>query len=345
MPEQQNETNRRTHSSTAHRAGYTGLLLVFLLALSLGGCAGGDTASISAGATSTQVNATASAADSATESAANSSAESAIDVGVRSTAAGAAEAAANQTPALPPDAHPTSLVTPQLYTYRVVNVYPHDENAFTQGLIVRDGQFLEGTGREGQSTLRRVEIESGEVLESRPLAAEHFGEGITELDGKIYQLTWRSGVGFIYDAATLEPTGQFTYGTEGWGITHDGARLIVSDGTSLLQFWDPATMQPTGGVYVTMFGLPVGQLNELEYIDGAVYANLWQTNLIVRIDPSSGKVTGVVDLGGLLDYAPRPGQQPDVLNGIAYDQATGRLFVTGKLWPAVFEIELLEVSS
>ncbi len=247
-------------------------------------------------------------------------------------------------PAMPSDAHPTSLVPPQLYTYRVVNVYPHDQGAFTQGLIVRDGKFLEGTGQEGQSNLRRVEIETGKVLDSRPLDKQYFGEGITELDGKIYQLTWKNGVGFIYDAATLAPQGQFQYGTEGWGITHDGQRLIVSDGTPTLQFWDPATLQPTGGVYVSLFGLPMSQINELEYFDDAVWANIWQTNLVVRIDPKTGQVTGVVDFGGLLDYAP-PAQQPtDVLNGIAYDEATGRLFVTGKWWPAIFEIELLEVT-
>jgi glutamine cyclotransferase len=254
---------------------------------------------------------------------------------------------------MPPDARPTTLVAPKLYTYRVVNVYPHDPNAFTQGLIVRNGEFLEGTGREGQSTLRRVEIATGSVLQSQPLGDEFFGEGITEFGGKIYQLTWRNGVGFVYDADTLAPLGQFPYNTEGWGITDDGTQLIVSDGTSLLQFWDPSTLQPTGGVYVTLFGLPVPQINELEYIDGAVYANVWQTNLLLRIDPAGGQVTGVVDLGGLLDFAPppppspadQPVSQPDVLNGIAYDEATGRLFVTGKLWPAVFEIELVEVTS
>jgi glutamine cyclotransferase len=244
---------------------------------------------------------------------------------------------------LPPDAHPTQLVAPALYTYRVRNIYPHDPAAFTQGLIVRNGQFLEGTGLEGQSRLRRVEIETGNVLQDHAIGDEHHGEGITELNGKIYQLTWRSGVGFIYDAASLQETGQFAYAGEGWGITHDGTQLIVSDGSATLQFWDPATLQPTGGVYVSLFGLPLSQLNELEYIDGSIFANVWQTNLVVRIDPSTGQVTGVVDLAGLLDFAPPAEGQPDVLNGIAYEAETGRLFVTGKLWPAVFEIELLEV--
>jgi glutamine cyclotransferase len=259
----------------------------------------------------------------------------------------AAQTAAAQVEVMPPDAHPTSLVAPKLYTYRVVNIYPHDQGAFTQGLIVRDGQFLEGTGGEGdptlRSTLRRTEIESGQTLQSHQLDEQYFGEGITEFDGKIYQLTWKTGVGFIYDAQSLAPTGQFQYGGEGWGITHDGQKLIVSDGTSVLQFWDPTTLQPTGGVYVSLFGLPMSQLNELEYFDGAVWANIWQTNLIMRIDPATGQVTGVVDLAGLLDYSPDDTQQPDVLNGIAYDEESGRLFVTGKLWPAVFEIELVEV--
>jgi glutaminyl-peptide cyclotransferase len=258
-------------------------------------------------------------------------------------AAAEVKAATTQVAAMPADAHPTSLVAPKFYTYRVVNVYPHDPGAFTQGLIVRNGQFLEGTGREGESTLRRVEIESGKVLQSQELDEQYFGEGITELNGKVYQLTWQNGTGFIYDAQSLAPAGQFQYGGEGWGITHDGQRLIVSDGSSVLQFWDPATLQPTGGVYVSLFGLPMSQINELEYLEGEVYANIWQTDLIVRIDPSSGQVTGVVDLAGLLDYAPPAAQLPDVLNGIAYDEESGRLFVTGKLWPAVFEIELVEL--
>ena len=168
---------------------------------------------------------------------------------------------ATATAAMPADAHPTSLVAPKLYTYRILDVYPHDATAFTQGLIVRDGQFLEGTGLEGQSTLRRVELESGKVLEQNSLDAQYFGEGITELNGKIYQLTWRNGTGFVYDAQTLKPEQQFTYNTEGWGITHDGEHLIVSDGTANLQFWDPATLQPVGGVVVSLFGLPLANIN------------------------------------------------------------------------------------
>jgi glutamine cyclotransferase len=312
MPGQKQETNRRIWAAESAVA-------ALLLLLLLGGCA----SSAGGGEPASTVTA--------------------------STAAAATAVPTGEPPAAPPaDAHPTLLTAPKLYTYRVVTVYPHDSTAFTQGLIVRNGEFLEGTGREGESALRRVEIATGAVLQDQPLADEYFGEGITELGGKIYQLTWRNGVGFVYDAATLAPLGQFSYGTEGWGITHDGAQLIVSDGTSLLQFWDPATLQPTGGVYVSLFGLPVPQINELEYIDGAVFANVWQTNLLMQIDPASGNVTGVVDLQGLLGYAPPQAAgaavQPDVLNGIAYDEATGRLFVTGKLWPAVFEIELVEVT-
>lgn len=273
-------------------------------------------------------------------------------VGSAAAAAPASPAAIPAAPAavatLPSDAHSTSLVAPKLYTYRVVNTYPHDPAAYTQGLIVRDGQFLEGTGRNGQSTLRRVDIETGKVLEQRSLDEQYFGEGITELDGKIYQLTWSSGIGFIYDAQTLEPQGQFAYAGEGWGMTHDGEQLIISNGTSI-QFWDPATMQPLRTLAVSLFGLNLGNINELEYFDGALYANIWQTNLIVRIEPTTGQITAVVDLSGLFDLLPAEQRPTDlvngVLNGIAYDEETGRLFVTGKWWPAVFEIELLEVPS
>jgi glutamine cyclotransferase len=318
--------------------------LFMLLAVLLGGCSDASAArqEASAGGAQSPAAPNSAAATDTDQSAEADTDQSAVTDTHRSAATDTALSGASAAP-LPPDAHPTQLVAPALYTYRVRSVYPHDPSAFTQGLIVRDGQFLEGTGREGQSRLRRVEIETGSVLQEQALGDEYFGEGITELDGKIYQLTWRSGAGFIYDADSLQPTGQFSYGGEGWGITHDGTKLIVSDGSATLQFWDPATLQPTGGVYVSIFGLPLSQLNELEYIDGSIFANVWQTNLVVRIDPATGQVTGVVDLGGLLEYAPPAEGQPDVLNGIAYDGETGRLFVTGKLWPSVFEIELLEV--
>lgn len=322
MPVQIIESNRRIATAAAIIAS-----LILVLAL-LAGCSTGQ------------------AADQPTAMAAATTVAPAMTAAAtqQSPLAAAAGSPATATPAqsMPADAHPTSLVAPKLYTYRVVNVYPHDQSAYTQGLIVRDDQFLEGTGH--QSDLRRVEIETGKVLQSHKLDDQFFGEGITELGGKIYQLTWKNGVGFIYDYQSLTPAGQFQYGGEGWGITHDGQRLIVSDGTSVLQFWDPSTLQPAGGVYVSLFGLPISQINELEYFDGAVWANIWQTNLIVRIDPASGQVTGVVDMAGLLEYGPSATQSTDVLNGIAYDEESGRLFVTGKLWPAIFEIELVEVT-
>ncbi|MFN8465110.1 MAG: glutaminyl-peptide cyclotransferase [Caldilineaceae bacterium] len=311
---------------------------LLLAAIVLAGCGGSDAQEQAPAPTAATQAATAAATAAVTEVTTESATAAAPTADLA-----AAQPASPLEPAMPADAHPTSMVAPKLYTYRIVNVYPHDQGAFTEGLTVRDGKFLEGTGHEGQSDLRRVEIETGKVLESRPLDKQYFGEGVTELNGKIYQLTWKNGTGFIYDAATLAPAGQFQYSTEGWGMTHDGQRLIVSDGTPTIQFWDPATLQQVGGIYVSMFGLPISQINELEYFDDAIWANVWQTNLVVRIDPKTGLVTGVVDFTGLLDYAP-PAQKPtDVLNGIAYDEVTGRLFVTGKYWPAVFEIELLEV--
>ena len=173
------------------------------------------------------------------------------------------------------------------------------------------------------------------------LAPDYFGEGITLFGDRIIQLTWQSNVGFVYDRATFSETQRFTYPTEGWGITHDGTRLIVSDGTPTIYFWDPATLQETSRITVTYLGQPVPRLNELEYIDGEIFANVWQSNQIARIDPATGVVTGVIDLTGLLDRAPPATQPVDVLNGIAYDAEQDRLFVTGKLWPAVFEIRLV----
>jgi glutamine cyclotransferase len=250
---------------------------------------------------------------------------------------------ATATPPPTTAAAPTATPAP-VYGYTVVNSYPHDPAAYTQGLVFVDGVLYEGTGRRGQSTLRRVNLETGEVLQKISLPDELFGEGIVIWQDKIIQLTWQSRLGFVYNRASFEQLAQFAYPTEGWGITHDGSRLIMSDGTANLYFWDPDTLAEIGRVEVTHNGQPVTRLNELEYINGEIFANIWQTNLIARINPDSGQVVGLIDLTGLLSEADRS-QPVDVLNGIAYDAATDRLFVTGKLWPRLFEIELTEKPS
>jgi glutamine cyclotransferase len=227
-----------------------------------------------------------------------------------------------------------------VYSYDVVGVFPHDPGAWTQGLVVENGVLHEGTGRHGESSLRRVDLETGEVLQFLGLPVRYYGEGITVLDDRIIQLTWQSHVGFVYDRETFELLDTFRYTTEGWGLTHDGTRLIMSDGTSTLRFLDPETLEETGQVEVRDRNGPVLNLNELEYVEGEVWANVWYTDRIARIDPTTGLVVGWVDLRGLL--GPRDRQSSvDVLNGIAYDAETGRLFVTGKLWPKLFEIELV----
>lgn len=227
------------------------------------------------------------------------------------------------------------------YGFQVVRSYPHDRGAFTQGLFVRNGFFYEGTGMTGQSGIRKVKIETGEVLQAKPLAAHYFGEGITEWKGSIIQLTWTHGIGFVYDADSFAQTKTFTYNGEGWGLTHDGTRLIMSDGTAQLRFLDPATLKETGRVTVRDPRGPVEKLNELEFVKGEIFANVWGTDRIARISPADGRVTGWIDLGGLLPPAERA--NTDVLNGIAYDAAADRLFVTGKWWPRVFEITLVPV--
>ncbi len=232
---------------------------------------------------------------------------------------------------------------PPVYGYRVVNRYPHDANAFTQGLVWHEGVVYEGTGlsREygGISTLRRVDLETGEVQQMITLPDQYFGEGIVVWQDTIIQLTWRNRVGFVYDRESFALLRKFNYDSEGWGITHDGERLIVSDGTDTLYFWDPETLLEIGRVAVYDLDGPITRLNELEYINGEVWANVWLTDRIARIDPQNGRVTAWVDLSGLLDGVslPRP---PDVLNGIMFDATNGRLFVTGKYWPLLFEIEI-----
>ena len=227
---------------------------------------------------------------------------------------------------------------PPRYGYEVVNVYPHDPDAFTQGLEFHDGILLESTGRH-PSSVRRVRLETGEVLARRELDNQFFGEGLTSVGDRILTLTWQSGHGFVWDVDDLEPAGTFSYSGEGWGLTHDETRVILSDGTPSLRFLDPDTLAQTGSVPVTFMGRPLDRLNELEFIEGEVWANVWQTNFIVRIDPATGVVTGVIDLTGLL---PDPVANPsdDVLNGIAWDAQNRRLFVTGKNWPKLFEIRL-----
>ena len=224
-------------------------------------------------------------------------------------------------------------------TYRIVNAFPHDTGAFTQGLVYADGVLYEGTGLHGQSSLRCVELESGVVLKRRELPRQFFGEGVTVWQDRIVQLTWRSKVGFVYDRRSFELVEEFNYSTEGWGLTHDGRRLIMSDGTSTLYFLDPESFAETGRVSVRDDEGPVVRLNELEYVEGEIYANIWRTDRIARIDPASGRVLGWIDLQGLLT-AEEGGGPADVLNGIAYDLQNERLFVTGKRWPKLFEIEL-----
>jgi glutamine cyclotransferase len=226
------------------------------------------------------------------------------------------------------------------YTYRVIHTYPHDSRAFTQGLFFSDGYLYEGTGLYGRSSLLKTALQTGEVSKSVQLSSELFGEGTTLCGDKIIQLTWKSRKGFVYSKESLGLQSTFKLFTEGWGITFDGIQLIVSDGTNQLYFLNPETYEKTGQVSVFDNDVPVKNLNELEFVKGKIYANVWRTDIIVMIDPDTGRVTGRVNLkeltkrsGGDTSYK--------TLNGIAYDQKNDRLFVTGKLWPDIYEIELI----
>lgn len=227
-----------------------------------------------------------------------------------------------------------------IYTYRLINTYPHDPNAFTQGLAFEEGVLYEGTGRVKQSTLRRVELETGQVLKLHRLPDHVFGEGITLCGDRIIQLTYTSHTGFIYNKDTFEVLREFTYPTEGWGIACDGERLIMSDGTSWLRFFDPETFEAIDSVEVRAGGIPVTGLNELEYVRGEILANVRPTSRIAKISLPTGEVSGWIDLAWLEASLPE-NEDIGVLNGIAHDVANDRLFVTGKLWPKVFEIELV----
>lgn len=226
-----------------------------------------------------------------------------------------------------------------LYGYEVVNTFPHDPDAYTQGLVFHEGKFLESTGRTGRSSLRNVEVETGKVLKQVNVPNPYFAEGITLLKGKIYQLTWQHRTGFIYDAATLKKLGEFTYEGEGWGLTSDGDSLIMSDGTDQLRFLDPATFKVLKTVAVVDKRVPVARLNELEFVRGEIYANVWTEDRIARIDAKTGRVLGWIQLAGLIPRTELLDEEA-VLNGIAYDEAHDRLFVTGKLWPKLFEIRI-----
>jgi glutamine cyclotransferase len=242
-------------------------------------------------------------------------------------------------PLLTPSPSPTPAAV-SYYGYEVVNAYPHDPGAWTEGLVYADGFLYESTGLKGHSSLRKVELETGEVLQKVDLAAPYYGEGITICNQKIVQLTWQQHVGFIYDKESFALLREFDYPTEGWGITYDGQRLIMSDGTSTLHFLDPETFKEIGSVQVFDDSGPVDNLNELEYVNGEIYANVWLTDRIAMIDPRTGRVLGWIDLTGLLSAADLS-QPVNVLNGIAYDAEHNRLFVTGKLWAKLFEIKLV----
>jgi glutamine cyclotransferase len=227
-----------------------------------------------------------------------------------------------------------------VHGYRVVAVYPHDPGAFTQGLAYRDGVLYEGTGLYGRSELRETRLETGEVARSRSLSSQLFGEGVALWEDRLVQLIWRSGIGLVWDLENLTVVRTFVYPTEGWGITNDGRNLIMSDGSSELRFLDPESFRVTRTIEVLAEGQPLPRLNELEYIEGLIYANVWETDEIAVISPETGVVVAWIDLSGLLTEEEL--LRADVLNGIAYDSENGRLLVTGKLWPKIFEIEIVK---
>lgn len=228
------------------------------------------------------------------------------------------------------------------YTYEVVHAYPHDPNAFTQGLFIKDGFLYESTGLQGRSTVRKIRLETGEVLQKMDLPRQIFGEGITWWDKRLIGITWTTQAGYVLDFDTFAFQKEFAYKGEGWGLARNDKEIIMSDGTSELRFLDPLTLRETHRIKVTADGKAVDQLNELEWVKGEIFANIWQTDNIARIDPRTGKVVGWINLNGLLPMGDRIMNTPDVLNGIAYDAAKDRLFVTGKLWPKLFEIRLIK---
>ena len=223
-------------------------------------------------------------------------------------------------------------------SYEVVRTYPHDRQAFTEGLLYRDGRLYESSGLEGRSTIRQIRLEDGAVLRSVALPPNLFGEGIVDWGNELISLTWRSGIGFRWDRATFRRLGSFSYSGEGWALTRNLSEIVMSDGTPVLRFLDPKTMKVKRRLRVTQDGAPIANVNELEWVKGEILANIWLTDTIARIDPKTGRVTARIDLAGL---GPVERGEDDVLNGIAYDSAHDRLLVTGKNWPKIYEIRIL----
>ena len=235
---------------------------------------------------------------------------------------------------------PSAYAAVPTYDYKVVRSYPHDAQAFTEGLLYRDGVLYESTGLNGKSSIRKVDLASGKVLQSKDIPPQYFGEGLTAWGDMLVGLTWQTQTGFVFDLKTFELKSQFAYPGEGWGLTHNGKELIMSDGTSTLRFLDPKTFLEVRRVKVTADGIAVDQLNELEVVEGEIYANIWHTNTIARIDPASGKITGWIDFSKLYPDAGKGYNSENVMNGIAYDAEKKRLFVTGKLWPKIYEVKI-----
>jgi glutaminyl-peptide cyclotransferase len=234
----------------------------------------------------------------------------------------------------------TSRAAVPVYEFDIVHTFPHDRAAFTEGLFYLNGYLYESTGLEQHSSIRKVRLETGEVVQKIDIPAQYFGEGIVNWDGHLVSLTWKSHVGFVFDLASFKLQRQFQYEGEGWALTQDGKQLIMSDGTPELRFINPHTLRETNRVQVTLDGRPLRNVNELEWVKGEIFANVWQTNWVLRIDPADGRVVGLINLAGLLSPSDSV-QGPDgVLNGIAYDAKHDRLFVTGKNWPKLFEIRL-----
>lgn len=232
-------------------------------------------------------------------------------------------------------------ITPKVFGYQVVNEYPHDDDAFTQGLVFVNGKLYEGTGQRGESQLRRIDLKTGRIERSISLHRKYFGEGIAVVDDEIYQLTWTSKTAFVFDRDTLAYKRRLRFTSEGWGLTYDGESLILSDGTASIRFLDPRTFRVKRRITVTNRGRAQSELNELEYINGEIWANIWHTDYIARIDPKSGVITGLVNLRGL-NPTRGPFNKEKVLNGIAYDAENKRLYVTGKNWPKLFEIRVTQ---